>query len=400
MKSFILDIWSMLKNRNVFIVSFTFFLVITGVFSWFPVLPLRLRELGANDVQVGLTYAFLGLAFTLFQVIGGLMSDRWGRKKIIVWPTYTFIIFYTLCGFAGDWKTLTLWMVIADSFSALQMPSFSAITAESVPEEKRGSAFGVIWFGLALGMTTGSALGALLLKYFSFNVLFYITAVIFAVCAVLRHVYLKETHMERATFSLKGLTGSISKAYLLFIGAGILFAITFNLTHWGPFVTLFASDIQKYNMMEIQMLFMVSGISAIVSSLIAGRLVDRFGALRLMGGGVIFHCIIVIIWTFFHAFWISVICFSLFRFCFQVAFISYEALLNKLCPQGQRGTLVGIAGSLNGALGASGPVIGSSLKVSYGPAAPFYGALGFAVASAVMVALVSRESQEKKEPVV
>ncbi|MCD6309978.1 MAG: MFS transporter [Candidatus Eremiobacteraeota bacterium] len=397
MTAFFFEILLMFKNRNIFITSFTFFLVVLSWFTWFPILPLHLRDLGANDVQVGITYALMGLAFSLFQVIGGIMSDRWGRKNIIVWPSYTFIVFYVLCGLAKDWMMLTFLLVISDSFSAIQMPSFSALTAESVPEEKRGLAFGMIWMGLGFGITVGPAIGAIALKYVGINMLFYFTAAIFVACSVLRHVFLTETHTTTSSFSFKGITSSISRQYLLFLGAGILFAITFNLTQWGPFITLFAKDVQKFDPSKIQLLFTASGIAAIFSSLVGGKLVDRFGPLKLMATGAILHCIIILVWTFSRSYLASILFFSMFRICFQVAFISYETLINLLSPMERRGTLVGIAGSLNGAIGATGPVIGSELKLAYGPAAPFYGALAFALACSVALGIIKKHPVEKAE---
>ena len=75
-------------ERNIVVLSGTVFLILTSLFTWYLLLPLHFRELGANDAEVGLAYSLLGIAFALMQFAGGLLADRYGRKLPIVLPTF------------------------------------------------------------------------------------------------------------------------------------------------------------------------------------------------------------------------------------------------------------------------------------------------------------------------
>ena len=127
---------SLFIEQNVFVLSLTVLFVLIAFFSWYPILPIYLRELGANDFQVGFSYTLLALSYTLMQFLGGILSDRFGRKLLIIIPSFAFPLLYFLAGNASHWTTLILFLIIANSLSALQLPSFYSMIAESVPKIK------------------------------------------------------------------------------------------------------------------------------------------------------------------------------------------------------------------------------------------------------------------------
>ena len=79
-------------GRNVLVLSSTVFFILVALFSWYYLFPLYLKELGATESQIGLLYTLFTLSFTLLQLVGGVLSDRIGRKKCIVWPTYVYAL--------------------------------------------------------------------------------------------------------------------------------------------------------------------------------------------------------------------------------------------------------------------------------------------------------------------
>jgi MFS family permease len=113
-------------NRNVAVLSGTVFLFAGAWFSWYPILPLHLRDLGATDAQVGLTYTLMQLGYQGMQLLGGLLADRFGRKRVIVWPTFAYLPLYLLAAAMDHWGLLVALLVIADGLGAVQWPAFVA----------------------------------------------------------------------------------------------------------------------------------------------------------------------------------------------------------------------------------------------------------------------------------
>jgi MFS family permease len=120
---------SLFIEQNVSVLSLTVLFVLIAFFSWYPVLPIYLQELGANGFQVGFSYTLLSLASTLMQFFGGILSDRFGRKWLIVFPSFIFPVLYFLVASSTHWYVLVFFLVIVNSLSALQLPSFYAMIA-------------------------------------------------------------------------------------------------------------------------------------------------------------------------------------------------------------------------------------------------------------------------------
>ena len=95
-------------NRNVAVLSVTSFLLVGAWFSWYPILPLHLRDLGATDTQVGLAYTLMQLGYQGMQILGGLLADRFGRKNVIVWPTFAYLPLYPLATATHNWGLLAV----------------------------------------------------------------------------------------------------------------------------------------------------------------------------------------------------------------------------------------------------------------------------------------------------
>ena len=103
---------SLFIEQNVSVLSITVLFVLIAFFSWYPVLPIYLQELGANDFQVGFSYTLITLSYTLMQFLGGILSDHFGRRLLIIIPSFAFPLLYFLAGNASHWITLIPWLIV------------------------------------------------------------------------------------------------------------------------------------------------------------------------------------------------------------------------------------------------------------------------------------------------
>ena len=113
-------------------------------------LLLRSNQLGVAVALAPILWAFLNLVKALLGTWGGGLSDRVGRKPLIVagWLVYAVVYF----GFAFANQTWHAWALIGSYglFYALTEGTEKALVADLVPFSKRGAAFG--WFNLAIGL--------------------------------------------------------------------------------------------------------------------------------------------------------------------------------------------------------------------------------------------------------
>jgi MFS family permease len=362
-------------NRNVVVISITVFVFIAAWFSWYPILPLYLRDLGANDAQVALTYTLMQLGYLGMQLLGGLLTDRFGRKRVIVWPTFAYLPLYLLAATAQHWGLLVALLVAADSLGAVQWPAFVAAIAESVPEAQRGTAFAVVEFAVGLGVALGPAVGAAVLAVGGVPLLIGGTGLVALGCAVVRGLWLQETAHRSSPPGLGDWRKLLNGRLRQFLAAASLFYLLMSVTVHGPFISLHARDVGRLSEQGINELMAAVGLVATVAGLAGGRMIRRLGARRVLWLGALAHAGALLPWAYAPAA-LTGQGFLLVSWAgMQLSFIAYETTLSEQAGDESRGSVVGLVGTATGLVAAVGPLLGAWLRGALGSAGPFWGAL-------------------------
>jgi MFS family permease len=109
---------------------------------WWTFQPLYILALGASKEELGILLMF-GSAVMLFpQIPGGILSDRFGRKKVILAGAILRLIPPIVFILANNW-ILFFPGVLINSISMLDAPAWNALLVESTPRESRGTAYSV-----------------------------------------------------------------------------------------------------------------------------------------------------------------------------------------------------------------------------------------------------------------
>jgi len=371
------------KNRNLAVLSFTVFIILLTLFSWYYLFPLFLEENGATEDTIGVLYSIFGLGFTLAQVMGGYMSDKMGRKPLIVFPTFSFPLFYLILALSKRWITSAICYLIPNIASAVQMPSFTSMIAES--EEKLGKSFGFFEFTVTLGIAIGPLLGAFILRYTGIRLLIALTSATTLIAALLRMRYLKETlkRENRVTFNTSN-SEPLSRNFLFYLAFGCLTFFVFSLSIFGPFLTLFMKDVLLYTKARINTLVSFGWLIGAFLSPFAGMLSDRLGAKRILGVSVILHPVLLFLWTIVKApfFLILSIPFA------QFVYITYQVIISEITEETTRARLIGLFGTVTGLVSATGPYIGMKIRLNLGDPVLFLMASIIAVVSVMFLGYV------------
>jgi len=377
---------SLFIEQNVFVLSLTVLFVLIAFFSWYPVLPIYLRELGANDFQVGFSYSLLALSYTLMQFLGGILSDHFGRRLLIVIPSFAFPLLYFLAGNSSHWITLILFLAIANSLSALQLPSFYSMIAESVPKNKRGIAYSKFELFVILGITIGPAIGMILIPRVEMKYLFYLTSFTTFLCALARMLWLKETHHFRTKINKFDSFKSLFNKKMLFtiLALSSLFLL-FNLATHGPFISLYANEVMNLDKSKINLLFALGGLAAVIYSLWGGKIIDKWGSKKVLSYSASGLGIFIIFWSLSSPLWLTIVLFTILYVFFQSCYIAYGSFLADITHRQSRGLVIGFIGTCTGLIGSIGPSLGGYLKFQFGPSSPFWAGLIFALITSLLL---------------
>jgi len=377
---------SLFIEQNVSVLSLTVLIILIAFFSWYPVLPIYLQELGANDFQVGFSYTLLALSSTLMQFLGGILSDQFGRKLLIIIPSFVFPLLYFLAGNSSHWITLILFLTIANSLSAIQLPSFYSMIAESVPKTKRGLAYSEFELFVVLGITIGPAMGMILIPRIEIKYLFYLTSLTTFFCALARIFFLKETHHQRTKINkFDSFKNLFNKKMLYIVLALSSLFLLFNLTTNGPFISLYAKEVINLDKSKINLLFALGGFAAVIYSLWGGKIIDKWGSKRVLSYSASGLGIFLILWSLSSPLWLTITLFTILYIFFQSCYIAYGSLLADITHRQSRGLVIGFIGTCTGLIGSIGPSLGGYLKLQFGSSSPFWAGLTFALITSLLL---------------
>ncbi|MCL8000979.1 MFS transporter, partial [Brucella sp. 21LCYQ03] len=162
---------SMHKNSNATLI-FIFITVVldsTGLGIIIPVMPALIRELIHGDISQAssyggwLTFCYACTQF-LFAAVLGNLSDRYGRRPVLLFSLLGFAINYVLIGFAPSIFWLFMGRLVAGITGASHTVA-AAYIADVSPADKKAQNFGLIGAAFGLGFIIGPVLGGILGHY-------------------------------------------------------------------------------------------------------------------------------------------------------------------------------------------------------------------------------------------
>ena len=181
--------------------NFKRFLVVIALFtlsnSSDAFLLLRAKEAGISTAMIPILWMVLHISKVIFSIIGGGLSDKFGRKSMIFsgWLVYAGV--YT--GFAfvsNEWQIWTLFIIYGVYFG-LTEGAEKALVADLVENEKRGTAYGLYAFAFGVTVFPASLLLGGIWSWFGASYAFLFSAFL-SICAAILMLTVKTSRIENA----------------------------------------------------------------------------------------------------------------------------------------------------------------------------------------------------------
>ncbi len=151
--------------KEIYILCFARMINAVGMFI-FPLLTLILtRKIGVSHGEAGFWIMMVGLVFIPANLIGGKLTDRFGRKKLIILCDITGGLLYVVCGFMEP-SLSQMWLILAACFFfGMSEPANNAIIADLTTPDNRDAAYSLSYMCFNMGFAIGPALGGLLFEH-------------------------------------------------------------------------------------------------------------------------------------------------------------------------------------------------------------------------------------------
>jgi MFS transporter, DHA1 family, tetracycline resistance protein len=349
-----------------------------------PILGRYAERFGASGLTVGFLFASYSLAQLLGAPLLGRLSDRIGRKPVIVISLIGTAVGSFVTGAAG-----VLWLLFAgrivDGASGGSLSVAQAAVADIAPEERRPALIGMLGAAFGVGFVLGPAIGGLA-ALGGPHVPFYVAGVLASINAVAAIIRLPETRHPGVRLRRPGLSSPLSPILRHLAIVGFITVIAF--TAFEATFSLFGD--RRFGLTEASSAAVFLGVGLVLVGIQGGaygRLVKRFGIERLfaIGLGLLIAGLAV---TSVAKVWpVLILALLLLAIGQGVASPSITSLVTQHAPPERRGEALGFQQSANAVGRVLGPPAAGAMFDRVGIWSPY--AAGSVLCTVAMGLLVT-----------
>ena len=349
-----------MRNKyNIGVLFFVMVVIMIGFGGIIPILPFYVESLGASATELGILTAIYSVMQFIFAPIWGTLSDRFGRKPILVIGLLGNALSMFLFGLSNQMWMLYLTRASAGILSSATMPTAMAIVGDTTEPENRSGGMGALGAAMGIGMILGPGMGGLLADI-SLSTPFFVAAAFSLVGVALVLFTMPESLAEEnrvrdnkvrgPQFSVlwKALWGPIGFFLVL------AFIVSFGLTNFEGIFSLYAQHRYNYNPQQVGLIMSVVGIvSAAMQGLLTGPLTKRFGESNLIKFSLISSAIAFVLMLMPRAMLGVYLAVGYFVFSNAMLRPAISSIISRNAESGQ-----GVAMGLNNSFMSLGRIIG------------------------------------------
>ena len=366
-----------MNNKRLFSIILVVFIDLLGFSLILPLLPYYAETFKANQTVTGILIA----SYALMQLIGapilGRLSDRFGRRPILLISVFGTFLGFLLLGFAN-----ALWMLFAsrilDGLTGGNLSVAQAYISDVTDEKSRSKGLGMIGAAFGLGFIIGPVTGGLLSQW-GYAVPAFAAATISFINLILIYTWLPESLTEEKRSQMTEKKPAVTLQALLvafqrpFTGSILITRFFFGLA-FAIFQTIFSLyALAKFNLTARDTGFVltyVGVLSVIVQGFLVGRLTSRYREDVLITASVVLMGISLLGWAFAPSvFWLYIIMTPTALSGGLLNTLLSSTLTKAVAPQ-EVGGILGLSAAVESTTRIIAPLLGGVLLQQIGTWAP------------------------------
>ncbi|MDM5250007.1 MULTISPECIES: MFS transporter [unclassified Lysinibacillus] len=247
-----------------------------------PLIP-DIAKATATPIEKGgwliTSYAlFYGLTAPLF----GSISDKIGRKQMIVTGMFIFSVGTFCTGLTQDFNTVLIFRALTGLSGAMVMPSIFALIGDNVPYKMRGMAMGMIMGAMVGSTVLGVPIGAFLTSIGNWQWTFYGIGILALLVTFITLVALPKTPATNQ-IPVSVPVAMVSAIKTAFTNQSVFFALlstflwTIGLQGMFSYIGVYYKENFDYSVGKIGIVIFLAGVGSIIGNVIGGKLSDKIG---------------------------------------------------------------------------------------------------------------------------
>ncbi|MEX2176792.1 MAG: MFS transporter [Pirellulaceae bacterium] len=406
------------SRGSLFIIFLTVFIDLLGFGMVIPLLPIYAKTFGVDTHgwEIGLLMASFSAMTFIFAPLWGRLSDRLGRRPVLIVGLLGSAVFYGLFGLATIWQSLT-WLFISRigaGIASATIPTAQAYIADSTTLQTRAKGMALIGAAFGLGFTFGPLLGfaALIFSRSESDVATspwpgFVAGGLSACACLLAALLLPESlrpgrsTVRHALFDLQSWTSALGTKSL----PAILLMSFIGVVSFGAYETTLALLLESerfgFKLPQVLLYFAFVGFTlTLAQGLLVRRLAGRISEVSMASAGAVVSMLGFLLFSLategsrfpllLVASVVEVVGFSLMT-------PSLQALISRRSDPDAQGGILGVSQSVSALARVVGPLIAIPLFF-VGPTLPYWAALAMMAAGLAIFLLFARGGKDYGAP--
>lgn len=345
-----------------------------GGFMLFPFFALYLtQKFDIGMSTVGILFAIFSVSGFAGSAIGGALTDRMGRKSVLIASLLLSSLSALGMGFAPTLTIFAAVAVIVGTLGQIGGPAHEAVVADLLPEKKRAEGYGIIRVVFNLAVIIAPPIAGLLITN-SYTTLFIVDAVISVIAASVVFFALPETKPQahpnakpetmRQTFAGYGRVFR-DRPFVLFIGVTILMTLVYM--NMNSTLGVFLRDERGLPELGYGALISINAIIVVALQFWLTRRLEKYKPLIMMAIGTFLYAIGFAMYGFIDGFPLFTVAMIVITIGEMVVAPFQQSLVASFAPEDMRGRYMAVSGLTWGMAFAIGPYFAGLLLDSANP---------------------------------
>lgn len=409
------------------VLMMTAFVDMAGLFIIIPLLPYYVeRSIQNGDtlfgmvLDKGLMTGLIVSSFTVAQLLSapfwGRISDRYGRRPVMLITLTASALAYLLFGFANSLILLLLSRVVQGAGGGM-VGVIQAYVVDSVEPLQRTRALGWLSASTNLGVALGPLLGSMAFALRDTDLMpgdgvvalgsaapGILAALLCALNGVFAACYLKESGVRQPKDRnrpsvLAAVSEVIAKPKLATSRIVLIYALAIGSAHGVmPLLAFFLGDRFGFDEFTIGYVFMYIGsLSVFARVLVLGRMVDKFGEVRVSRIGICSLSLAFLMLPFVNSIGMLAVVIAFQPLGMALTFPCLTSLLSRLVPQTDRGMYMGLQQTFAGLARVASPLLYGQAYDLFGKGSPFWCA-GTIILATLLLGIGLRRATSTDQP--